>query len=100
VYVNPALARMNGLPAAEHTGRTIAEVLPALEAREDVLRQVLADGLPRETTSSGHTQAVSWLERRYWHGAYHRLERGGEVIGLVGIVLEVSASRQEKHDLE
>ncbi|MEU1624312.1 SpoIIE family protein phosphatase [Streptomyces sp. NPDC020096] len=100
VYVNPALARMNGVPAAEHTGRTIAEVLPALEAREDVLRRVLSDGRPRETTSSGHTQAASGHERRYWHGAYHRLEEGGRVIGLVGIVLEVSASRQVQHDLE
>ncbi|MDF3292187.1 SpoIIE family protein phosphatase [Streptomyces silvisoli] len=100
VYVNPALARMNGVPAAEHTGRTIPDVLPALEAREDVLRQVLADGIPRETTSSGHTRAASGHERRYWHGAYHRLERDGEVTGLVGIVLEVSASRQVQHDLE
>ncbi|MDJ0343998.1 SpoIIE family protein phosphatase [Streptomyces sp. H10-C2] len=100
VYVNPALARINGVPAEEHLGRTIAEVLPGIDGREDVLRAVLADGLPREVTSSGHTQVPSGLERRYWHGAYNRLEAEGVVIGIVGIVLEVTASRQQQRDLE
>ncbi|AUG81173.1 diguanylate cyclase [Kitasatospora sp. MMS16-BH015] len=99
-YVNPALARMNGVPAAEHLGRTIAEVVPGIDAREDVLRAVLADGEPRETTSSGHTRALSTLRRRYWHGAYHRLTEGGRTTGLVGIVLEVTASREQQHELE
>jgi PAS domain S-box-containing protein len=100
-YVNPTLARMNGAPAEEHLGRTIAEMLPGLDAREDVLRLVLADGVARETTSSGHTRATSHRERRYWHGAYHRLEHeDGRVIGVVGIVLEVTDSREQQRALE
>ena len=100
-YVNPTLARMNGAPAHAHLGRTIAEMLPGLDAREDVLRLVLADGIPREVTSSGHTRASSDRERRYWHGAYHRLEQeDGLVIGIVGIVLEVTDSREQQRDLE
>ncbi|MEZ0094066.1 SpoIIE family protein phosphatase [Streptacidiphilus sp. EB129] len=99
-YVNPTLARMNGVPAEEHVGRTIAELLPGIDAREDVLWQVLADGIPREVTSSGHTRAGSDRERRYWHGAYHRLEDNGKTIGLVGIVLEVTDSREQQRDLE
>jgi hypothetical protein len=101
LYVNPALAAMNGVPAADHLGRTIAEVVPDVDAREEVLRAVLADGVPRETTSSGQTRAVSELDRRHWHGAYHRLEdEAGRVIGLVGILLEVSASREQQRALE
>ncbi|MER5635401.1 SpoIIE family protein phosphatase [Kitasatospora sp. NPDC002227] len=99
-YVNPALARMNGVPAADHLGRAIAEVVPGIDAREDVLRAVLADGRPREVTSSGHTRQPSTLRRRYWHGAYHRLREGGRTMGLVGIVLEVTASREQQHELE
>jgi PAS domain S-box-containing protein len=100
-YVNPALATMNGLPAAAHIGRTLAEVVPGVDTGEDILREVLADGRPREVTSSGHTGAPSDLERRFWHGAYHRLEDDvGQVIGLVGVVLEVTASRQQQRDLE
>ncbi|MDX3749676.1 SpoIIE family protein phosphatase [Streptomyces sp. AK08-02] len=99
-YVNATLARMNGVPAAEHIGRTVAEVVPGVEAREDVLRAVIDDGVPRETISSGHTQADSPLERRYWHGAYHRLRHDGRTLGIVGIVLEISAARQEQRELE
>ncbi|EKX63284.1 SpoIIE family protein phosphatase [Streptomyces ipomoeae] len=100
LYVNPTLARMNGLPAEEHLGRTVAEVVPDVDARYEVLRTVLADGRPRETVSSGHTRADSPLERRFWHGAYHRLEHGGKVLGLVGVLLEISADRQQRRELE
>ncbi|BAJ28207.1 MULTISPECIES: SpoIIE family protein phosphatase [Kitasatospora] len=100
-YVNPALAGMNGVPAALHLGRTIAELLPDVDAREDVLRAVLADGRSRETTSSGHTRAAAPPHRRFWHGAYHRIDaEDGRPLGLVGIVLEVTASRRQQHELE
>ncbi|MEV7119853.1 SpoIIE family protein phosphatase [Kitasatospora griseola] len=99
-YVNPALAAMNGLPAEDHLGRTIGELLPDLDAREDVLRAVLADGRPREITSSGHTRAGSAQHDRYWYGAYHRLETAGQTAGLVGIVLEVTAAHRQQHELE
>ncbi|MFJ1758063.1 SpoIIE family protein phosphatase [Kitasatospora sp. NPDC088134] len=99
-YVNPALAAMNGVPAELHLGRTIAQLLPDIDAREDVLRAVLADGRPREVTSSGRTRAVAPTHRRYWHGAYHRLESGGRTVGLVGMVLEVTASRRQQLELE
>ncbi|QKW19366.1 SpoIIE family protein phosphatase [Kitasatospora sp. NA04385] len=100
-YVNPALAGMNGVPADLHLGRTIAELLPDIDAREEVLRAVLADGRVREVTSSGHTRAASPLRRRYWHGAYHRIDaEDGRPLGLVGIVLEVTASREQQHELE
>ncbi|GLW56576.1 SpoIIE family protein phosphatase [Kitasatospora phosalacinea] len=100
-YVNPALAAMNGVPAERHLGRTIAELLPDIDAREEVLHAVLADGRARETTSSGHTRAASPLRRRYWHGAYHRIDaEDGRPLGLVGIVLEVTASREQQHELE
>lgn len=99
-YVNPTLAQMNGVPAEKHVGRTVAEVVPDVEAREDILHAVIEDGIARETVSSGHTRADSPLERRYWHGAYHRLEHHGRPVGLVGILLEVSAARHEQRELE
>ncbi|NTU78758.1 MAG: PAS domain S-box protein [Chloroflexales bacterium] len=43
--VNPALAALNGRPSAEHVGRTMGEVIPALASRlEPLARQVLATG--------------------------------------------------------
>ncbi|MFE7262494.1 SpoIIE family protein phosphatase [Streptomyces sp. NPDC057592] len=99
LYVNPALERLNGIPAAEHLGRTVSEVLPGVDAREDMMRAVLADGKSREITSSGFTAAAATV-RRYWHGAYHRLEIDGRIVGLAGIVLEVMASDQGQRELE
>ncbi|MFE7706619.1 SpoIIE family protein phosphatase [Streptomyces sp. NPDC057486] len=100
LYVNPALERLNGIPAAEHLGRTVSDVLPYVDAREDMMRAVLADGKPREITSSGFTPAASGTTRRHWHGAYHRLEVAGQVVGVAGIVLEVMASDKEQRELE
>ncbi|MFJ2894069.1 SpoIIE family protein phosphatase [Streptomyces sp. NPDC087218] len=99
LYVNPALERINGIPAAEHIGRTVAEVLPLVDAGEEMMLAVLADGRPREITSSGFTGATGGA-RRYWHGAFHRLETGGRVMGLAGVVLEVTASDEGWHALE
>ncbi|MCL2733816.1 MAG: SpoIIE family protein phosphatase [Actinomycetia bacterium] len=100
-YVNPALARMNGVPAAAHVGRTIGEVVPGVDAREDVLRQVLADGLSRETMTSGQTRADSLHARRYWQGSYHRIEdEHGGVYGLGAVVQEVSADRETQREVE
>ncbi|MGW1224292.1 SpoIIE family protein phosphatase [Streptomyces sp. NPDC001478] len=99
LYVNPALERLNGLPAAAHLGRTVADVLPEVDVREDLMRAVLADGRAREITSSGWTPAASGTDRRYWHGAYHRLEVDGRIVGLAGIVLEVKASDEEQRRL-
>ncbi|MFF9571229.1 SpoIIE family protein phosphatase [Streptomyces sp. NPDC014685] len=99
LYVNPALERINGIPAAEHIGRTVTELLPLVDVGEDMMLAVLADGKPREITSSGFTPATGG-SRRYWHGAFHRLESDGRVVGLAGIVLEVMASDQGWHELE
>ncbi|WP_406286186.1 SpoIIE family protein phosphatase [Streptomyces sp. NBC_00209] len=96
VYVNPSLVRHNGIPPAAHIGRRASEVLPDIDAREDLMRAVLADGRAREVTSSGRLPAESGTARVYWHGAYHRLEVDGRVVGVVGIVLEVMADDEQR----
>lgn len=101
VYVNPALARINGVAADAHIGRTISEMVPGVDAGEEVLWQVLADGRPRELVSSGQTRADSPHRRRYWQGVYHRIEDDhGHVQGLGAIILEVSADRETQRELE
>ncbi|MFE4690842.1 SpoIIE family protein phosphatase [Streptomyces sp. NPDC056749] len=99
VYVNPALERLNGVPAAAHLGRTIAEVLPEVDVRLDVLRRVLADGRPRDLTTSGQTWVDSAVKRRYWRGACHRLQERGRVSGLMVIAQEITATQNEREEL-
>ncbi|MFH9615190.1 SpoIIE family protein phosphatase [Streptomyces pratensis] len=100
LYVNPALERLNGVPASAHLGRCVADVLPDMDVRTDVMRQVLADGRPREITTSGQTWADSVIERRYWRVALHRFEEGGRVRGLIGIAQEVTATQNERDELK
>jgi PAS domain S-box-containing protein len=99
VYVNPALERLNGVPAAAHLGRPIDEVLPELDVRTDVMRQVLADGRPREIIASGQTWADSVSPQRHWCVALHRLEEHGWVRGLVWIAQEITATRNQWEQL-
>lgn len=101
VYVNPALALINGVDADAHIGRTIGDVVPGVDAGLDTLHQVLADGEPREMISSGQTRADSPHRLRVWRGSYHRLEDAhGRVRGLGAVIMEVSADREAQAELE
>ncbi|MBL1285286.1 SpoIIE family protein phosphatase [Streptomyces sp. For3] len=99
VYVNPALERLNGVTAAAHLGRRVGEVLPDMNVRTDVMRQVLADGKPREMTTSGQTRVDSVIERRYWRVALHRFEEDGAVRGLIALAQEVTGTESEREEL-
>ncbi|WP_399082395.1 SpoIIE family protein phosphatase [Streptomyces sp. BBFR2] len=99
-YINPAQARINGLTAAGHLGRSIAEVLPEDDERLEVLRTVLGDGEPREITFSGTTRHREGTRRRFWRGSYHRIEADGVPVGVLGLVMEISSSRHQREELE
>lgn len=99
-YVNPALERLNGLPAGSHLGRTFSEVLPELRGQAAALRDVLADGKPREETISGQTWAAASEEQRFWRATYHRLESGEAVCGLMAIVVEITDVTRQREELE
>ncbi|MFJ5291340.1 SpoIIE family protein phosphatase [Streptomyces sp. NPDC088348] len=100
LYVNPALERMNGIPAAEHLGRTVADILPELNVPTDILRGVLADGRAREVAASGRTRSSDDPGLRFWQCACHRVEQDGQVRGLVVVILEVTAPRRRNLEYE
>ncbi|MDP9950516.1 PAS domain S-box-containing protein [Streptomyces sp. DSM 41269] len=99
-YVNPALERLNGVPAASHIGRTFSQVLPGLHGQARVLREVLADGKPREVTISGRTWAPTEEEQQLWRATYHRLDVDGEGCGLMAIVVEITDIARQREELE
>ncbi|MFC5905943.1 SpoIIE family protein phosphatase [Streptacidiphilus monticola] len=102
-YVNEALARINGVPAAQHVGRRIADVVPGIDvdAAEAELRAVLRDGKPRNHTVEGTTQADGAAELRWWHNAYHRVHGAdGQVLGVAGMVLEITEDRRIREALD
>ncbi|MFJ8673389.1 SpoIIE family protein phosphatase [Streptomyces sp. NPDC093589] len=93
VSVNPALERINGLPAAEHLGRHFREALPYLdvEAVESAMEQVLATGVPLvDQESVGRTPADPDSDH-VWSVSYYRLEAGnGKVLGVAVSVVDVT----------
>jgi PAS domain S-box-containing protein len=102
-YVNQALAQINGLPVEAHLGRSLAEVVPGIDvaAAEAELRAVLEDGRPRHHTVEGTTAADASGDVRWWHNAYSRLEDGdGGVLGVIGMVLEITEDRRIRQALD
>ncbi|MDX3802022.1 SpoIIE family protein phosphatase [Streptomyces sp. AK04-3B] len=93
VSVNPALERINGLPAEEHIGRTVREVLPRLDADalEAAARQVLQTGEPLvDRSTTGRTPADPDQEHA-WSLSLYRLEDArGTVLGVAVSVRDVT----------
>jgi two-component system, cell cycle sensor histidine kinase and response regulator CckA len=78
VYVNAALAQINGLPPEAHQGRTIAEVLPHLaDVVTPLVQAVLERGEAVHSTGSVDATPPHPHARRHWVGTYVPLEIGG-----------------------
>ncbi|KAB1144679.1 SpoIIE family protein phosphatase [Streptomyces luteolifulvus] len=93
LLVNPALERIDGIPAEDHIGRHLRETLPFpdVETVESALRQVLTTGTPlldqyhvgRPPADPDHEHA--------WSLSFYRLEDpGGRVLGAAASVVDVT----------
>ncbi|MFG2790111.1 SpoIIE family protein phosphatase [Streptomyces sp. NPDC048419] len=93
LLVNPALARIDGVPAEDHVGHSLHEILtlPDVDTIESALRQVLTTGSPlldqyhvgRPTADPEHEHA--------WSLSFYRLEDpGGRVLGAAASVVDVT----------
>jgi len=93
LLVNPALERIDGIPAEDHIGRHLRETLSFtdVETIESALRQVLTTGTPlldqyhvgRPPADPDHDHA--------WSLSFYRLEDpGGRVLGAATSVVDVT----------
>jgi signal transduction histidine kinase len=92
VRVNPQLAAMDGLAAAEHVGRRPGEILPGLPTGdiEAGWRDVLRTGRPLlDVEVSGETPAAPG-RRRTWLESWYPVQAGSTTIGLGTLVREVT----------
>ncbi|WP_354639199.1 SpoIIE family protein phosphatase [Kitasatospora camelliae] len=103
VSVNPALERINGLPAAKHLGLTLPEVLPFLDTDtiEAAMRRVLQTGEPLiDQYTSGRTPADPGHDHA-WSISIFRLEDpGGRVLGLAESVVDVTERQRAASEAE
>jgi len=94
--VNERMAAIDGVPAAEHPGRSVADVLPGLpHSVEDDLRRVLETGEPLiEVEVAGETRARPG-DRREWLTSYWPVRPPGSdgIAGIGAVVFEVTDRR-------
>ncbi|MFI1704917.1 SpoIIE family protein phosphatase [Streptomyces griseoruber] len=93
VSVNPALARINGLPPEEHLGRRIREVLPSVDADalETAMREVLRTGEPLVDRSTVGRTGADPDRDHAWSVSLYRLEDArGTVLGVAASVVDVT----------
>jgi PAS domain S-box-containing protein len=94
--INPLLAEINGLPVANHIGRTPAEVLPALApAVMPLFRQVLATGeAMRNLELCGCTPAAPGA-LRHWLASYYPVAGpNGDPAGIGLVVAEITERKR------
>lgn len=101
VRVNDALAAINGLPAEDHEGRKVVDVIPGLaELAERLLSGVLETGEPViDLKLSGPTPADPSADRDFLVSYYPVLE-GSEVIGVGALVVEVTERVKARNELQ
>lgn len=93
IGVNHALAAYNGMPAREHLGHRVEDLIPDLSQTVPLLQQhVLDTGEPVvDVLVRAATPADGRGERRYWSASYARLEAGdGQVLGLTAVIVDVT----------
>ncbi|MFF4658828.1 SpoIIE family protein phosphatase [Streptomyces sp. NPDC001381] len=93
VSVNEALARINGVPAKDHVGRRMRDVLPAVDADalEAAVRDVLRTGVPLVDRSTVGRTRGDPVEEHAWSLSLYRLEDSrGTVLGVAASVIDIT----------
>jgi PAS domain S-box-containing protein len=96
--INERLARIHGIPAADHLGRTVREIVPDLaDALEPVLRRVLDTGQGiQDLELSGSTAAVP--DRiHHWVGRCSPLpDDSGRIFGVNVVIADVTERKRSE----
>ncbi|MGW5104519.1 SpoIIE family protein phosphatase [Streptomyces sp. NPDC004100] len=93
LLVNPALERIDGMPAAEHIGRRLRDTMPFPDVAtvESALLQVLASGLPLLDQYHVGRLPGDPENEHAWSLSFYRLEDPrGRVLGAAASVVDVT----------
>ncbi|MDO0917351.1 SpoIIE family protein phosphatase [Streptomyces sp. DT2A-34] len=98
--VNEALARMDGVPVAEHVGRRVTDVAPGARALESAMRRALDRG--EAVVDFRHTSGGADPERqRTWSCSYAPLLGGaGQRVGVIASLIDVTAGQRAHLEAE
>ncbi|GET42870.1 PAS domain-containing protein [Microseira wollei] len=95
VRINEHLAQINGIPASEHIGRTLRDILPEqADDLEPIYRQAIASGEPiLNLEFRGTNRAFAGVERD-WLVNLYPYRHDGRVVGVNVMVQEISERKR------
>ena len=101
VRVNDSLAAMNGRTAAEHLGRTVADVVPHLwPTLKPLYDHVLLTGQALTDLEVSGETAVAPGRLRHWLLSYYPVRTAGsQTLGVGAVVLDVTERRRAEERL-
>ena len=100
IRINTALAEMNGVPAADHVGRVVWDIVPAMrEACEQLMRRVLDTGEIVRTEASGERSKTPGIIR-HWDKTFYPLRRPDGSIVAIGVMVEEVTERKHAEELQ
>lgn len=101
VQCNAALATINGIPASDHIGRTVREMVPELADKiEPRFRKVFQTGLSAGATKvTGSTPKAAGLERWYLENVTPLKDSRGRVRHILVTVQEITALEAAEAEL-
>jgi PAS domain S-box-containing protein len=100
IRINAALAEMNGVPAANHIGRLVWDIVPAMrEASEPEILHVLQTGDLVRNEVSGESQKHPGVVR-HWDKTFYPLRRPDGSILAIGVMVEEITERKRAEELQ
>src|SRR5580704_16807286 len=98
VRINERMAEINGLPVEAHIGRTLREVVPDLaDFIMELYRPVYERGEPvLDVELQGPAPSGPDVQRRWLANFFPFRSKTGEVIGLIGAVVDISERVQQE----
>jgi PAS domain S-box-containing protein len=102
VRVNDALAQINGIAAADHIGKTTAELLPDIGSKvNEQRRRVLETGEPLLNVEvTGGTPSDPSPDRAFLVSHYPVRSSGGDILGVGAVVVEITGLRRAEERLQ
>ena len=102
VRVNDWLAETNGLPADEHVGRTLQDVVPGLApVLEPIYRHVLETGEPFVHFEMTGEAPGSPGEQRHWLSSYYPVrDADAQIVGMGAVISEITERKRAELALQ
>lgn len=101
LFCNQALAFLNGLPASDHIGRTVADIVPGVaDAAERPFRSVFETGEPVLDLHFSGDVPEHASSPRSWVENVRPIMRGGRVAAILVSVQEVTALEEVQRALQ